>query len=299
MKKILNIKFYALLLAVVTGMIGCNPEDDDHLKIPELQSGGSVWAKVDPALSFFDISDLANTRYAMDLEAFDFEDGNLVQQYDVYVSHVDASEGTISDTVFLTSVTQFPSRLEITPSQIASALELPDGIAAFDAGDFFNFTMEVIMKDGRVFNRDNTSDDIVLEENGRGTFLLSTFIGCPSFDINSLIGQYTITKDEWEVTLTGTTEVVAGPQPNQLVVKDAFGHGFDMTITFDAQGVGTVNPRQNTWDPANYGLVGYGKGYSAGTGRGFSCIGMITMDFVYSVDIGTYGGTWNYTIVKQ
>lgn len=299
MKKILNIKFFGLLLMAVGGLIGCNPEDDDHLKIPPPESGGSVWAKVDPAQSFFDISDLANTRYAMDLQAFDFEGGTLVQQYDVYVSFVDASEGTTSDTVLLTSVTQFPSRLEITPTQIAAALQIDEGIAAFDAGDFFNFTMEVIMKDGKVFNRNNTSDDIVLEENGRGTFLLSTFIGCPSFDINSLIGQYTITKDEWEVTLTTTTEVVAGASPNQVIIKDVFGHGLDMTVTFDAQGIATVNPRQNTWEPTNFGLVGFGKGYSLGNGRGFSCIGMITLDFVYSVDIGTYGGTWNYTIVKQ
>lgn len=299
MKKVLNIKLFGLLLISIGCIVGCNPEDDDHLRIPPLESGGSVWAQVDPDQSFFDISDMANTRYAMDLQAFDFEGGKLVQQYDVYVSFVDASEGTTSDTVLLTSVTQFPSRLEIAPAQIATALGISDGIAAFDAGDFFNFTMEVIMKDGKVFNRENTSDDIVLEERGRGTFLLSTFIGCSSFDVNSLIGQYTITKDEWEITLTTTTEVVAGPSPNQIIIKDVFGHGLDMTVTLDAQGIATVNPRQNTWEPTNFGLSGYGKGYALGNGRAFSCIGMISLNFAYSVDIGTFAGTWNYTIVKQ
>jgi hypothetical protein len=299
MKNITNTIYTGLCLTALLVVLGCNPEDNEHFRIPQLKSGGAVWAKVDPAHAFFDVSDLSNTRYVLDLEAFDFEKGNLVRQYDIYVSFVDASEGTTSDTVFLKSATEFPSRVEITPSEIVSALNLPDGLDALGAGDFFNFTMEVIMKDGTVFNRNNTSDDIVLENNSRGTFLLSTFVGCPSFDINDLIGSYDITNDAWEVTLTSTTEVVAGPSPNQVIIKDAFGHGFDMALTLDAQGIATVNPRQNTWDPANYGLVGYGKGYALGNGRAFSCIGMITLDFVFSVDIGTYGGTWNYTIVKQ
>ena len=299
MKHITYKIYTGLLLVNLLFFIGCNPEDDDHLRIPPIQSGGSVWAKVDPANAFFDVSDLSNTKYVLDLEAFDFEDGNLIQQYDIYVSFVDASEGTTSDTVFLKTATTFPSQLEITPSEIATALGLSDGLDAFGAGDFFNFTMEVVMKDGTVFSRDNTSDDIVLENNSRGTFFLSTFIGCPSFDINDLIGTYNITSDAFGLSLTSTTEVIAGPSANQVIIKDVFGHGLDMTVTFDAQGIATVNPRQNVWDPANYGLPEYGKGYAAGTGRAFGCIGMIAMNFSYSVDLGPYDGTHQYTIVKQ
>lgn len=299
MKTISTIKLVACFMAIAGFFTGCDTEDDDHLKIPALQSGGSVAATVDPSRSFFDISDMNNARFAMDLVAYDFEGGKLIRQYDVYVSFVDASAGTISDTVLLTSVTEFPSRLEITPAQIADALVLPDGIAAFEAGDSFNFTMEVIMKDGRVFNRSNTSDDIVLEEKGRGTFFLSTIVGCSSFDINSLIGEYNIISDAFGISLTETTEVVAGPSPDQLIIKDVFGHGFDMTVTFDALGRATINPRQNTWDPANLGLEGYGNGYAMGNGWGFSCVDMIALNLSYSVDIGAYAGSWNYTMVKQ
>jgi hypothetical protein len=285
------------LMAVLA--VGCNPEDNDHLKIPEFVSGGTVWAKVVPEQSFFNVNDLANSRYALDLSAYDFEDGTLIASYDIYVSFVDASEDSVYDEVSLRKVTEFPSRIEISPDEIADAIGLPNGRDDFGAGDFFDFRMEVIMKDGRVFTAENTTDDIVLEERARGTFALQTFVGCPTFNRDDLIGAYTVTKDEFEVTMDATTEVIAGPEDNQITIKDAFGHGLDMIVTFDESGAATV-AKQYTWVPQNFGLpASYGKGYSAGGGMGFSCVGTITLDFTYSVDIGTFGGTWNYTIVKQ
>lgn len=299
MKKIILNKYLNIAVLFLALAAGCNPEDNDHLKIPMFESGGTVWAKVDPDNSFFDVSDLQGSRYALDLSAYDFEDGNLIASYDIYVTFVDASEDSTHSRTLLTKVTQFPQRIEIAPQDIADALALPNGIADFGAGDFFDFEMEVMMKDGRKFTAENTSDDIKLEENARGTFGLTTFIGCPSFDYASLAGMYNITNDAFEVSLTGTTEVVAGPEANEITIKDAFGHGLDMIVSFDENGVATVE-RQNTWDPQNFGLPpAYGKGYSEGDGRAFTCVNTITLDFVYSVDIGTFGGVWNYTIVKQ
>lgn len=299
MKKfIYNISFL-FFLATMLVIEGCNPEDNEHWKVADVESGGSVRAVVDPNNAFFDVSNIETAKFAADLTAYDFNDGKDIASYDVYVSFVDASEGTSSDTVFVKSITQFPSRMEILTTEIATALGL-ESPTAFDAGDFFNFIMAVKMKDGRVFSHLNTSDDIKLENNSRGTFFLNTFVGCPTFDIASLVGTYDIIQDDWEVTLTSTTEVIAGPNSDQVTVKDVFGHGLDMVVTLDAAGIATVDPRQNTWVPQNFGLpAGYGKGYNLGNGRAFSCVGMMTFDFVYSVDIGTYPGTWKFAIAKQ
>lgn len=185
--KICMLKIFASLTMVTLLIVaGCNPEDQDHLKIPALVSGGTVRAVLPPENSFLDFTDITKAKLIMDLTAYDFEGGKLVQSYDIYVSYTDLSAGETYDEKLYTKVTTFPSRLEITSQNLADFFELPNGIDDLDGGDTFAFTMEVHMKDGRIFTAENTSDDIVLENNSRGTFFLNTFVGCPS----ALAGNY-------------------------------------------------------------------------------------------------------------
>lgn len=185
MKRIIYYSLSLLLFGVFA--ISCNEEDNDHLVV-DVVSAGSVRAIVPAEFSFLNFEDLPNAKYVMDLTAYDFEDGNLIESYDIYGTYTSYVFGETSDRVLLESVTSFPSRVEFTAAELAQAFGVPNGIDGLSGGDTFAFDMEVQMKDGRTFTAANTSDDIVLENNSRGTFFLNTFVGCPS----ALAGTYTL-----------------------------------------------------------------------------------------------------------
>ena len=66
MKTYINkVLIYALLTTVA--FVGCNPEDQDHLKVPAPVSGGSVWAVIPPENSFFDFTDLSTAKLVWNL----------------------------------------------------------------------------------------------------------------------------------------------------------------------------------------------------------------------------------------
>lgn len=269
---------FALILSIF--VISCNPEDQDHLKIPAPVSGGSVRAQVPPENSFFDFTDLSQAKIVMDLSAYDFEGGALIESYEIFVSFTDFSSGASTDPELYTSVTSFPTTLEITAEDIADFLELPNGIDDLDGGDTFAFTMEVHMKDGRVFTADNTSDDIVLENNSRGTFFFNTFVGCPS----DLAGNYkleivssNIGLNNFAQSLDGTvTELSPAVYALSDGTMDIFGPDFPIGMRF-LEICGNIIVQSPSIDYPTLVI------YNQGPGTGYDPdTGVITFDITYN-----------------
>lgn len=302
MKLTYNISLVCMIAATLL-IVSC--EDKELSPMPDFESGGLVKANIPEENSFFNLGDLNNAKVVMNLVATDKEGGSMVGSYEIYVSYYNATTDEATDTLLLATVSEFPSTYEVTASQLVDLFQLPDGLASLNGGDLFNFDMKVVMKDGREFTQQNSSDAVVQEPGSRGTFRYSAFVGCP-FNAADMAGTYTLLEDSWEVAATGhtTMEVVAGPGEDQFTVMNVFGMGFDMVVDVNpASGVATVQ-KQETWDPGYWGFPeAYGRGYAASpAAQGstvFSCVGAATFRFTYSVDAGTFGGVHTYSIKKN
>lgn len=297
-----RLTFVGIMAAAV---LATSCRDEDLNPMPDFISGGLVKANIPAENSFFDLTDLENAKFVMNLEATDKEGGALVESYEVYVEYVSVVGGIDTDTVLLTTITNFPSTYQITAAELADLFEVPGGLQGLNGGDVFNFDMKVKMKDGRVFEQANSSAAIVNEANSRGTFKYVLFIGCP-FVPEDIEGTYAVVADSWEIApLEHTTvEVVAGPGANQITIKDVFGFGYDMVVSVAPQSGAASATRQQTWSPGYWGFpADYGRGFAAAAAANgstvFSCIGTVTLQLTISVDLGTFGGVHEFALEKM
>lgn len=117
--------------------------------------------------SIFDISDIANAKYIAKLS----DPAGSVAKYDLYASL------NMGDTVFVKSLTSFPTTLTVTSVELATALGIT--IADFAEGDVIDFVAETSDRDGNVYTLDNLDGD-VLNPGMKQGFTYSAYVACPS-----------------------------------------------------------------------------------------------------------------------
>lgn len=120
---------------------------------------------------------------------------------------------------------------------------------------------------------------------------LSFPVLCP-FVVSDAVGMYALTRDDLEASWDPNyqPEVVAGPEPNQVIFKNMFGHpqGYDIVVDVNpVTDVATVK-KQVAWHSGNFGLP-YGEASVEGSGLYFSCTGFITLDLEHTVSAGSFG----------
>jgi hypothetical protein len=167
-------------------------------------------------------------------------------------------------------------------------------------GDEFTVYNVVTMNDGRVYpdSLELGDEKFVNVENSFFTAAGSTSftsqisfpVLCP-FVAADAAGTYTVTTDEAEVFYEpNEPEIIVGPGPNQVTIKNLFAHPEMYDIVVDVNpvtDVATVS-KQPAWNSDNFGF-GLGEATIEGEGFYFSCTGFITLDLDHSVDAGSFG----------
>lgn len=270
MKSIFKISLLFSLLVLLS--VSCNDDMDKQAYVMQDTDTGGVLPNVTfLAGKNFDFGNMENTYLSFIADAA--VAGNWTFERMVISKSLNGGD-TIIHKELLPG--EMPLQFDITPSDAIEGFGIvEDDIAG---GDFIDWMFMIEFADPDVKFNDNALDELFPD--------FRSFFVC-AFDVNASVGTYQITGSIWEHN-TGTFEVVAGPEENQVTLIDLLGHGaidgknYDIVVDVDpASGQATV-AQQIAWDSDNYGW-GYGPITADGGGYVLSCSGTISLDLTYCV----------------
>lgn len=193
-----KIIFMAFLAALTTG---CSDDDTLPLDVADLETGAYL-RTINIESGGFDFLNLDTSEFAVVVEAYDDNNGELVESVDVFVDYDDRTpeDGgndveetllkTIPKSAFAAGEDGLPrTRISASSQETLSALGLSESDLA--PGDRFNFRLALNLTTGQTFSAENTNANL------SGQFFRSPFryrasVGCP-LDDNQFSGEYQVT----------------------------------------------------------------------------------------------------------
>lgn len=203
-----NLKYILGLSLLILGIAACEDEDKNPLNVFELEDSAAPYVRIKLDETVVAKGDLANSAFSGTVD----DPSDNVASWDLSVTL--ESGGVSSDTVPLTTITEFPSDLSIPYTDIASAL----GITVDDisGGDFIRFLGESTGTDGTVTTVANYSATLTGQPEQLQAFNFIVLVKCSP--------------------ISGTTV----PGTWVIEMQDLFGDGWDGAfVTFEIDGLTT------------------------------------------------------------
>ena len=278
MKNIFKLSIVAALLAVLS--VSCNDDNEKQAYVMEGKELGGVLPKFEfLAPQNFDFGDMENTHLKFLADV-------AVEQNFPFNKLIISKSMNGGDTIVHKELLpgDMPQEITITPTDAVEGLGI--SVADIAGGDYIDwiFTFD-FPEEGYKFGDDALTE---IFPNFRSYFICA-------FDLNETIGTYEITSSVWKLG-TGTFEVIAGPEENQIIIKDMFGFGaqydknYDLLVTVDpATGEATIES-QLFWHTSYIGET-YGPAYASGNGYILSCANAMSLTLKYCVPEA--GGCFN------
>ena len=203
-----TVKYIAVLLLSVVAFMGCEEEEKNPLGLLEINDSKSPYVRILLDNNVVSLGDLSSTSLSGTVD----DPSDNVASWELSVSR--ESGGVASDTVPLTTITSFPSDVDIPFADILTALNLSaDDI---QGGDFIRFLGTATGIDGSVVRYQNFSANVIGQPEQRQAFNFIVLVKCSPIDDATIGGTWTI-----EMT-------------------DLFGDGWDGAfVTFEIDGVPT------------------------------------------------------------
>ncbi len=204
----ITIKSIIALFACSLAFFSCEDEDKKPINLLQLEDSKSPFVRIIVEEPIVAAGDIATSSLNGTVDALD----KNVASWELSVSR--ESGGTVSDTISLTTVTNFPSDISIPYTEIASSLGITtDEIAG---GDFIRFLGTATGTDGTVVTFDNFSPNVTGQPEQRQAFNFIVLIKCSPIS---------------DATVAGTWNIE---------MEDSFGDGWDGAfVTFEIDGVAT------------------------------------------------------------
>ncbi|HMQ08445.1 MAG TPA: hypothetical protein PKC30_14175 [Saprospiraceae bacterium] len=279
-----------LIVGVMILVTSCTDFIEPNIPYTDFDTGAYL-RTIERTSVDFNFFDLANSRFAVILEAVDIEDGNTVESVEVRVRHRRLIPGvglqfTPSQDVLVSTLTRadfqtnsqsrfLRAPLNVTASAAISAVGLT--AAQIEGGDVFEFRLVLRTTTGRVFTDNNRSADV-----GGGIFYSSPFLYnvaviCP-LTAGYALGPYTLVQttvapDPFFGNATrfveGTVTLTQGGSGTERVFTVGYLGGFTVrpfTIDFscgliikpaESAGAGCTAGNPITWQSSNDNLSTY------------------------------------------
>lgn len=267
-----KLKYILSFLAVFTAAISCTDFVEPAIPYSDFETG--VYLRTIASTSVnFNFFDLDNARFEISVEAVDEENGNLVQEVNVFVKQRRGAT-TTSEAKLLTipaSAFSLPSggkylatTISATAPQTLSALGLSK--ADVNGGDFFEYRLELKDTKGRVFTNSNLSGDVSGGAFYRSPFFYRVPVICPS-------------------DLAGTFDYV---QNNMFCDGEITG-----TVTW------TATATVGTYTSSDFAFGSWDHCYGAGSGASQGTLALKDACNIISVSgSDQFGDTYTYTILE-
>ena len=277
MKKI----FKTLLVCFLAiGLTNC----EDNEKSPLAEQVNGAYVLIDVETQVIDVTAIETSTYGGTLRA---PVGN-VASHEFEVRRV--SDGVASEFVPIYSTTTFPAEFKISAGDIAAALGLD--VADLLPGDRFDFVGKTTKTDGSVVYESNLNADLLAESGQRQAYRLQTFISCP-FSVEEAVGTYEVIQCDLGGRCTSHVfEMVAGDEPNTVVMIDPYnsddpdtGDLFRIEIQVNPVTGQITIESQEAFDTGDYCCAGYSPtSVSTEVGFFFSCVGVLTTTMSTSLE---------------
>lgn len=199
--KIINKRLLQLASCLFLILISsCEDEDKDPLFVDADVNNFAPYVRLlPPSSNIFDISQIADASYKGTLET----PTDNVASWSVSVNRV--SGGIQSETVFLRTISSFPSELEITSQAIATALNI--SVDDLMAGDNIQFIGSSLGTNGTELTFDDISGNITGQPAQFQSYEFNIIVGCPELTepIDIVPGEWVINMgdsygDGWQPT---------------------------------------------------------------------------------------------------
>lgn len=251
---------------------GCADEDLAPIVTFDQATTGAYPRLLESGSTLINLFDVAGSQFDYTVEFVDAEQGNLVAEYVLEVTYVDAnpsngdaSTGPLEYARFTQDdfTTNEGGFREISVSIPATELVSLVGTTADDllAGDEFNFVTRLILTDGREFADVNSAPQITGSA-FRGLFDFTMPCNCPS----DLTGTYDVE----------TTDIWCGGDP--------------VTTTVDIVALGGGSYEFSDW---SFGA--YGPCYGGGSAGGDLNFAEVCAEVSFTGFTDSFGDTWTYT----
>jgi hypothetical protein len=174
-------KYILLVTLSLTAIISC--KDEDAIRFPEFENGVNARLFLYPERSFVNFADLANASVAFDVYSVNKDLAEIV--YTATYVDADSAEAVFDPVPAIVVpgsafVNGKATNVEITATELATALGLPGGTAYFEGGDRITFTAAAKLNDGRIFDANNSAPSITGGAAASFTTQFTVFVGCPS-----------------------------------------------------------------------------------------------------------------------
>lgn len=318
------LKYSLLLLCIGMLSVACERNDDIF---PDIQKGANVRLIKSPDFPIFiNAEDIPGSRIVID----GYSENDNISTVELFVTYTSGSLDSVFTNNLLTTVRGSEITNGELPALNFSTQDIADAVSGLSlsdmgAGDKIDIINVTTLDDGRVYpdtsipagtqisdnNGDGVPDTTFLSLNtniapsisagaeASFTTMLTYFIACP-FNVADAVGEYLITRDDFETSLDYDTPIQAVEvDENTVRFENLFMHPemFDVSIDVDlASGQATVI-RQPAWHCDNFGC-GFGEGRVDGGGFFLSCVGFVTLDLTHTVDAGSFG-TFKLELQKQ
>ena len=246
-----NLLIICLVGVMMTLVSSCADETKQPIITFDQATKGAYVKLLSETPPVLDLANLGSASYSYDVEFVDFEQGDLVSVYELFVSYVDNnpdngdnSQGntlwkSVSASEFGSSDRGFKSTsVAVTLTELLTLF----GLSSDDLlpNDQFVFDTNIILQDGSLYGAENSSAAV----NGSafaGHFDYALTATCPLSD-NLFVGDYELSYVEgpgnpWATGVrVGTVTLQLNGNPTKrdinVIVIDAFG-GFDMTAELE------------------------------------------------------------------
>ena len=201
-------KYIVGLVLVGIAIVACEDKDKNPLNVFELEDSKAPYVRILVDETIVAKGDLASSSFTGTVD----DPSDNVASWELSVSI--ESGGVATDTVMLTTVTQFPSDISIAYTDIASAL----GITVDDisGGDFIRFLGKSTGTDGTVTTLENYSANVTGQPEQLQAFNFIVLVKCSAIS---------------DATVPGTWIID---------MQDLYGDGWDGAfVTFEIDGVAT------------------------------------------------------------
>jgi hypothetical protein len=291
------LKYISMFVFLCAVTIACR--DEEAVRFPDLKTGASARLVLAyPERSFINLDDLSTASLAFDIYTVTAGD---IDNVTYMLTYVDADSSIVYEPVAAVVVTGSDfvggkaTEVEVTATELVTALGLDGGLAYLEGGDSFTFDAVVTLKDGRVFDASNSAPSITGGTNASFTTQFSAFVGCasPVDDITGTTYTATIhTEDSGggppfglpdANTLEGVEITFKGPEPFRYEVSSHDAGWWarpDITATeggpadfYDICGNIIMQPKAS---------FGYGGALDNGGGTYDPATGIITMNWYNS-----------------
>jgi hypothetical protein len=298
MKNYLN-KIFVLLVAFSL-MQSCETDDKTIDDVFNNVERGAVLRTIAVPNATFDFYN-TSSEWVVSLEAQDIEDGNLLNDINIYSAFVDDGNietevlvKTISASAFSTGPFGFPrGDVSVSLQEVLDAAGLQ--IGDYDSGDSFNVRLESVLKDGRTFTSTNTAGTITGGSFYSSPFQYSVQFFCELQDASDFDGNYIVTIDAWaDYDIGGTVpvEFISDYSFKILTTNNAW-----INNPGECYMIVTIDPTDGSATVTSNTCFDYGPGFCLDiTGSG--SVGTCTGDINLIIDFG--GFTDNaFSLVKQ